>query len=118
MSNVRNRIWIIHFRRALVALVCMMGIALLLLLAPVARDEISWRGAGLFSTVTVYQGYVHLNPSGSHINEAQARIAALRSDPSLYEAALRGGREASLMRFLAQYPGHDKEAEAQLVVKE
>jgi hypothetical protein len=57
-------------------------------------------------------------PEGKYLREAEAKAASLRMDYAPFEAALKTGKEASLRQFIADFPGHQKEQDAQLVLIE
>jgi tetratricopeptide (TPR) repeat protein len=90
--------------------------------ATIARDARAdgdaWDRARRSNTVVSYQAYISAHPKGAYVQQAETGMAALRSNPALYEAAVRKVTEASLQAFLTDYPGHASEAEAQRILDE
>lgn len=81
-------------------------------------DELGWVDAEKSNTIRSYRDYVATHPQGRFVQQAETKASALRTDPTLYEAALRAGTDASLKEFLADFPGHEKEAQAQQAIKD
>jgi hypothetical protein len=81
-------------------------------------DERGWVDAEKSNTIRSYRDYVETHPQGRFVQQAETRASALRNDPTFYEAALRAGTDASLKEFLADFPGHEKEAQAQQAIKD
>ncbi len=80
-------------------------------------ESLPWREAIAANTIRSYQNYISTHPQGRFTQQAATKTFALGSDEALYEAALRVGTEASLKQFLSDFPGHQKEANAQQVIK-
>jgi hypothetical protein len=83
-----------------------------------AHEKIVWQWASYFHTVRSYGIYISLYPHGQSAGDSNVRIAALRADQSLYEAAIKIGNESALRAFLSSYPGHLKEGDAQQALKD
>lgn len=86
-----------------------------------AKDNIEslhWQEATAANTIKAYIDYGTTQPQGRHLREAQTKAAALRTADAPYEAAMKVGTEASLRRFLEDFPGHQKEADAQQAIKD
>ncbi|RMG92418.1 MAG: hypothetical protein D6706_16840 [Chloroflexi bacterium] len=81
-------------------------------------DALRWQQATSANTIRAYQDYMRQHPNGAHLLEAEANITALRSDPAPYEQALQKGTLMALQQFLTNYPGHEMEEEARLVLQE
>jgi hypothetical protein len=81
-------------------------------------ELLNWQEATKANTVQGFKKYLQLHKDGKHAAEAKARISDLLNDPAPYKAALRKGTEASLRQFLAGFPGHAKEKEAQEALKD
>ena len=82
------------------------------------RELDAWDDAQRSNTIRSLQRYIAAYPDGRFVQQAEARAAALRSDQTLYDRAVRNVSEASLHAFLADYPGHTREAEAKEILKE
>jgi hypothetical protein len=63
------------------------------------------------------QTYISAHPDGRFAQQAKTQATKLRSDPAPYDAALRMGTEASFRAFLADCPGHNKDAAAWQALK-
>jgi hypothetical protein len=86
-----------------------------------AKDSIEslhWQEATAANTIKAYQDYGTALPQGRHLREAQTKAAALRTADAPYETAMKAGTEASLRRFLEDFPGHQREADAQQAIKD
>ncbi len=81
-------------------------------------DSLHWKEAAAAGTVAGFERYSGLHPEGRYIAEAKQKSSALRADPAPYEAALGEGTEAALKKFIADFPGHAKEADANQVLKD
>jgi hypothetical protein len=81
-------------------------------------DERSWADAQAANTIRSYRGYIAAHPQGRYVQEAHNKAAALRSDDAPFEAALKSGTAVSLKQFLQDFPGHQKEANAQQAIKD
>ena len=81
-------------------------------------EGFKWREASQANTIAAYRAFAEALPQGKHAAEAQTKIAGLRADPALFTAAYQAGTEASLQKFLADYPGHEKEVVVQAALKE
>ena len=86
-----------------------------------AKDRIEalhWQEATTNNTIRSYRDYSTAHPQGRHVREAQAKAAGLRTDDTPFAAAMKTGTEASLNRFLEDFPGHQKEAVTQQAIKD
>lgn len=81
-------------------------------------DAIDWLEATAAHTIRAYQVYLTAHFQGRRTEEAQARIAALATDDAPFAAALQEGTQTALARFLEDYPGHQREADARRAVGE
>lgn len=76
-------------------------------------DSLHWQEATTANTIKSYLGYTANHPQGKFTQQAKTKASALRIDEASYDATLRACSEASLKQFLADFPGHKKEAEVQ-----
>ncbi|TFH53855.1 MAG: hypothetical protein E4G89_00675 [Methanothrix sp.] len=86
-----------------------------------AKDSIEplrWQEATASNSIRAYRDYTQAHPSGKHVQEAEMRATALRTDEAPFEAAIKTGEEASLKRFLEDFPGHQKEETAYQTIKD
>ena len=86
-----------------------------------AKDNIEslhWQEATTANTIRIYRSYVATNPHGRFVQQAKTKAFALRTDPAPYEAALRTATEDSLKKFIADFPGHKNEQQAQQAIKD
>jgi hypothetical protein len=86
-----------------------------------AKDNIEslhWQEATTNNTIRSYREYNAAHPQGRHVHEAQTKAAALRTDDTPFAAAVKTGTEASLKRFLEDFPGHQKESVTQQAIKD
>jgi hypothetical protein len=86
-----------------------------------ARDSIEnlyWQKASQANTIAAYRVFLEGQPNGKHAAEAKTRELALRVDPAPYQAVMKTATEESLQKFIAAYPGHEKETEVQAVLKD
>lgn len=86
-----------------------------------AKDNIEslhWQEATAANTVRSYRSYVATHPQGKFVQQAETKASALRTDSAPYEAALRTGTEDSLKKFLADFPGHKNEPQAQQAIRD
>jgi hypothetical protein len=81
-------------------------------------DSLHWQEASTSNTIRSYQSYSASHPEGRFVRLAETNSSALRNDPALYETALQIGTEASLRAFMTNYPGHRKQSEAQMAIKD
>ncbi len=81
-------------------------------------DTLAWRRADTAETIPSLEAYVKAYPQGRFVAQATTRLAALRSDERPFRAALQEGTEEALREFLAKFPGHVREAEAQQALKD
>ena len=84
-----------------------------------AKDNIEslhWQEATAANTIRSYRNHISSHPQGRFAQEAQTKASALRTDNAPYEAALKA--EASLKRFLEDFPGHQRESDAQQAMKD
>lgn len=78
-------------------------------------ESLHWKMATAVNTIRAFQNYTTAHPEGRHVREAEAKSASLSRDDALFEAAYRVGTEASLKKFLEDFPGHRKSTDAQRV---
>lgn len=81
-------------------------------------DSLHWQEASTANTISSYLSYAATHPEGRFVRQAETNSSSLRNDPALYETALQIGTEASLRAFMTDYPGHRKESEAQMAIKD
>ena len=81
-------------------------------------DRHGWANAQAANTIQSYRAYIATYLQGEFVQEAEAKASALRTDQAPYDTALRLGTEAALKKFLTDYPGHEKEDEAQQTFKD
>ena len=83
------------------------------------HDElIAWTFAQRLDSVASYQTYASSYPNGAYIQQAEARISALRISQAPYEKATQTITEGSLRTFLADYPGHAREEDVRQLLEE
>ncbi len=83
-----------------------------------AIEDLHWHEAEGPNIVVSYQAYLVLYPSGRFAPEAEARITSLRADDGVFEAAVVEGTLEAVESFLAQFPGHRREAEARAILRD
>jgi hypothetical protein len=86
-----------------------------------AKDNIEslhWQEATAANTIRAFQQYRTTHPEGQRVRDAETKAVALRTDDAPFDAALKAGTEASLKSFLEDFPGHQKDAEAQQAIKD
>ena len=84
-----------------------------------AKDNIEslhWQEATAANTSRSYRQYITTNPEGQHLRDAERKATALQSDDAPFDAAMKIGTEASLKKFLVDFPGHQKGAEVQQAI--
>ena len=81
-------------------------------------ESLHWQEVIAADTVTRYQDYIRLHSDGPHLREAETTAAALLGNDELFNEASRTGTEASLRKFLEDFPGHQQESEAQQALKD
>lgn len=86
--------------------------------ARVLLDEVRWDGALDANTVRAYQEYLRLPGPGRFDGQARRGIASVRRSDKPFNAALREGTKEALYRFLADYPGHRRTAEARAAIRD
>lgn len=77
-----------------------------------AVEQLCWTDAERANTMSAYRTYIETYPSGRYAQSARTRQAALADDEAPFIAASQAGTEEALERFLHEYPGHVREAEA------
>ncbi|MBE9572728.1 MAG: hypothetical protein IMF11_19045 [Proteobacteria bacterium] len=86
-----------------------------------AKDNIEslhWQEATAANTIRGYRDYSSTHPHGRHVREAETKAADLRTDDAPFDKALKTGTAASLRQFLEEFPGHQKEPDAQQAIKD
>jgi hypothetical protein len=85
----------------------------------VARgDELRYQAAAQRDTVRSLQSYLDRYPAGPNAPRARSRQEALRTMPGRYLGALGRNSPQALQEFLADYPGHVREAEARVALQD
>ncbi len=86
-----------------------------------AKDNIEslrWQEATAANTIRSYRNYGSAHPQGRYAQVSQTKAFALRTDDAPFDAALKTGTEASFKQFLENFPGHQKEPDAQQAIKD
>ncbi len=86
-----------------------------------AKDNIEslhWQEATAANTIRAYRQYGTTHPEGRHLREVETKATALLTDNVPFDSAMQAGTEASLKKFLEDFPGHQKEPEAQQAIKD
>ena len=81
-------------------------------------DSLHWQEATKANTIRSYRVYAERHPQGRFVQEAKTKLSALRVNKAPFVEAFQTGTENSLKKFLGDFPGHEKEAEAQLALKD
>ncbi|AVD71674.1 hypothetical protein [Desulfobulbus oralis] len=81
-------------------------------------DTLFWQEATNNNTVKAYLDYSAAQPQGRHLPAAKAKAAELLKEQAPFQAALKDGTEASLNKFLEEFPGHQKESEARKALRD
>jgi len=81
-------------------------------------DLLHWQEAINANTIKSYRAYISLLPKGKFAQKAETKAFALRTNIAPFDTALRVGTEVSLNKFIEDFPGHDKESDAQKAIKE
>jgi hypothetical protein len=74
-----------------------------LLAAGCSRQESAWRESQLQDNTAAYEAYLRDYPAGTHVAEAQARLAELRERQE-WDRALRFDTPEAYQGYLARYP--------------
>lgn len=75
-------------------------------------DYLLWRPANESDTFVGLQAYLQRYPNGAHAAEARQRGEAMLRDEQRYVSAIAYGDAAQIEQFLANFPGHVREADA------
>lgn len=75
-------------------------------------ESLHWQEATTANTIRSYRTYAAMHPQGRFAPEAKTKLSTLRVDQAPFAAALQTGTETSLKKFLTDFPGHAKEADA------
>ena len=81
-------------------------------------DQHGWADAQAANTIQSYRAYAAAHLQGKFVQQAESKASALRTEQAPYDTALRVGTEDALRKFLTDYPGHEKEDEAQQTFKD
>lgn len=84
---------------------------------PEVAEEEAWQAAQADDTVASYLAYLADYPDGRFAKKAKRRAAALREDDAPFLVAEKRGTLRAYERFLEEYPGHAREAEARAALK-
>src|SRR5262245_30768985 len=84
--------------------------------APEAVPESPHRYLLANGNIRELNDFVAQYPAAPEVLDAQARIAALQQDRSLWEPVAASGDEYALRAFLLDYPGHVAEGEARALL--
>ncbi len=77
-----------------------------------ALDSLAWRPADLSDTFVGLQSYLQRFPNGAHAAEARQRAEAMLRDEQRYFYVVEYGNAVQIEQFLANFPGHVREADA------
>lgn len=81
-------------------------------------EELDWQTAAAANTIAACNYYLKMYPSGRFLKEAKVQIAALTRDNAPFLAADQQGTRTAYETFLAQFPGHKREADARSALKD
>jgi hypothetical protein len=81
-------------------------------------DELGWADARAANTIRTYQDYSKTHPQGLHLQEAKTKTDVLRKADAPYQSAMKAGTEASLRKFLEDFPGHQMEVAVRQAIKD
>ena len=81
-------------------------------------ETLRWQEATTANTIKSYIGYITSYPQGRFVPQAESMASDLRTDPALYEDALRTCTEDSLKKFLSYFPGHMNEPQVQQLLND
>jgi len=84
--------------------------------ARAAIELLHWERADSSTTLKAYQDYLDRYPDGEYYQEALLKRAELAVDDTVFEKALETGTEDALKGFIADFPGHAREAEAKSIL--
>ncbi len=84
---------------------------------PEEAEAAAWQEAQAEETVASYLVYLSGYPDGRFARKAKRRIAALRKDAAPFLVAEKRGTQRAYERFLEEYPGHAREADARAALK-
>ncbi len=77
-----------------------------------AVEQLCWADAESANTIIAYRTYLETYPNGRYAQSARTRQAALVDDEASFSAASQAGTREAIEKFLREYPGHAREAEA------
>jgi hypothetical protein len=75
-------------------------------------EQVAWTAARRTDTIAGYRRYLGRYAHGPHSGQAKRTIAALAKNDALYRHARAPGSVAALRKFLRDFPGHRREAQA------
>ncbi len=81
-------------------------------------EDLTWQQATNANTIRALRAYSQAYPKGRFFAQAELRQAVLRTNEAPYSLALRAGTADALNRFLQDFPGHIKEADAREVLED
>ncbi len=81
-------------------------------------EVLDWQDTQDAGTISALRLYQETYPSGRFVAEAEARIAELARDDSVFLAAQAQNTREAYESFLAEYPGHQREADARRTLEE
>jgi hypothetical protein len=81
-------------------------------------ENVTWQQSTNANTIRSLNAYVAGYPKGRFLSDAQSRLTVQRTNDAPYLAALQIGTEVTISNFLSEFPGHAKEADAKLALKE
>ncbi|HEV8629172.1 MAG TPA: hypothetical protein VGV61_02570, partial [Thermoanaerobaculia bacterium] len=79
-------------------------------------EELLWQEVIKQRTAAAFDRYLRAYPQGRFAGAASAQRQAVLADDTVFAAAQRQGDRAAYETFLANYPGHAREAEARAVL--
>jgi hypothetical protein len=75
-------------------------------------DDLDWQEAQAANTIVAYRQYLASHPAGGFVPQAEEAVASLINDQSPFLAAQELGTRKAYEGFLAEFPGHVREADA------
>ncbi len=81
------------------------------------REKQMWNLVKEEDTIRGFRRFWILFPDGQYAAEARQRIRELLADDRPYQEALAAGTAEALEKFLRDYPGHQREREAEALLK-
>jgi hypothetical protein len=79
-------------------------------------EELLWKQVAAERTALAFDRYLQAHPQGRFAADARQQRQAVLADDAVFLAAQQKGEQSAYETFLANYPGHTREAEARAVL--